>query len=709
MMIICSLTASAIALFTLAPLIYAQTLASITNYLRRVEAVREVKNLQRIFAQYAAHGLWTNMFTLFTPQGVLLWGGGNTTTTNDVLSCDDGVFANGQDAIARWLETDAGLMDGHRPGSLHALINDQPVITLSDDGQTAQGRWHLLRVMGDGSGSLTVQADLMENQYTRNKQGQWRIALLSYCPVISGDNTGNWLQSTENNTLPHYTPDQVGTPVTGNSTSTEELDLEELTYRTSQLNDEDEIRNLVQAGAFYVDRRMWTDAVALFTEDGAISVDNRTSRPGFTSVRGRLEGAIGPEGLTRGSLYDPPTFQIIVEVNPDGTQGIARGVELGIIGRHNDAQNQTSALWQFRVIRHSYRKDAVTGIWRIAGLTFTSLGIANFSSGRVTNTTTSTNPGLIPPFLNVLAPKPATRRPADWLPLFRSSLSSSSADDLSALSIRLGRSSALDETEHVSSAMGYSLNDRNCSSVASLYSTKASAQLQGSGITAGFYLTPARIQTACEATTQDNVAFTWRTQPVIVPSNDGRSVTTRSQTFQLSTTFELTGWINHGQFVLEPLDPNNATSITRRKVWSSTTDEPYWSLNGVAQSSPARLKTKRQAQPIIAPDITLTDPRLADRLRGFPGGPGPLVTWPDIQTTYFPYRNPVTGNLPSTLGGRVAYSPGCVPCKAIPAWSLASNGFQEAATGPTSLVATVGASFLTGIEVNVQVRAGPGR
>src|ERR1051325_8276588 len=77
------------------------SLASIERDLERVESVREVKDVQRTFAQLAQFGRWADMAALFTQDAQFQWG-------------DESV--QGPSAIQAWLKMDAGNMDGVRTG-----------------------------------------------------------------------------------------------------------------------------------------------------------------------------------------------------------------------------------------------------------------------------------------------------------------------------------------------------------------------------------------------------------------------------------------------------------------------------------------------------------------------------------------------------------------------------------------------------------------
>jgi len=709
------------------------TLESLTNDLRRAESVREIKNLQKTYAQLAAHGRWTEMASLFAEDGILRWGQGKAGNGANILNDNDAVSSTGPAAIAAFLKTDAGKMDGISPGSLHALINEMPVISLSEDGKTAKGRWHSLKFLGDGAGKTRITGGLMENHYvltsTSSKgEEKWKIKLLRYYPFIDGNYKNGWSNIGGNN-LPvipfHYTPETAGLPILSsgntNQSVTAVLSLDELKYRISRLNDEDEVRNLQHTAGHYVDRRMWPDVVDLFAADGVVSVDGRASAPGPAGIMSALN-RMGPEGLTRGVLNEHPIYHMTVEISPSGMEAFSRGLEIGMIGDSNAKTGE----WQFCEFRHRYAKDLTTGIWKIKELAYTRLMVASYAAGWSHGGTIPLNTTrTIPPYLDILGHlSNATQKPADWLPFYREN-TNSTTDLLTDLRRRLSRSTAYDETENVSAAYGFYIDDINCNAFAAVHATKGFKESPG----VGWYYSPQRIAQACVARYGNNsgapgavrasIPFHWRMQPVILVSQDGRSSTARIRNLQTGTSKNggtgFMGGMYHDQFVLEE-QKNGRGSL--RKIWCLTIDEFYWNSGswsagwaGVNSSALGRRHMqqitdeeseetlhvyRRQGIKGLEADVGVMDPKMGPREVGFNGGPQPRVSWPGIQRMWWAFRNPVSGKVPDS------YWPGCVPCKARPDWSLVANGYQEPATGPTKITATV-----VGLNISVTIQGGP--
>lgn len=718
------------------------TADSIARNLERVESVREVKDLQRTFAQLAQHGRWGEMAGLFSETGVLRWGQGK----DDILATSDAISVTGPADIEAWLRGDSGDMDGTRPGSLHTMINEMPVVTLSADGRTAKGRWHVLRLMGDGRGGTRIEGGMFENEYAVESGNAtsgraWKISLLRYYPLFAGDYKDGWKNAGGGNrTLAivpyHFTPDVAGIPVIQSETITGTAavapSLDDLAFRISRLNEEDEVRNLQHAYGYYVDRRMWDDVVDLFHHDGSVEVDG-TTYTGTANIRKWLEMAMGPQGLTEGILNEHNIFQTVVDVNTAGTTATTRGLELGMIG--NVAEK--SASWEFTVFHNRFVRDADSGIWKIKALNLTRLVVAKYSAGWGDGgiLPRSTTPTPVPPFLDVLPRSARAKKPENWQPFYPSNTRASTADSLTDLHRRLARSAAFDETENISGAYGYYADDIQCAQFAALHAAKGFKQSPG----IGWYLSPERIEYSCGSryntatrpAARPRVPFHWRPQPVIAVSHDGRSASLRARILQLGTSadqgpagfpgvFGFNGGMYHDQFILE--DYGNGT--TRRKLWCLTIDEFYWQSSSweagwagisrnnnsrraaaeldVLASVPATHLLDRRQQNDFPPDVSLNDPAMREREEGFNGGPTPTVTWPRILRMWWSYRNPVSGRVPDSY-----WAPGCVPCRtAKPDWALEKNGFQEPPTGPT-LMAAHAVAGNDSFTITVTVSAGP--
>lgn len=672
----------------------APTLDSLSRDVWRVESVREVKDVTRTFCQLAQFGRWFEMASLFSESG--------TFRAGDLKS--DNVTAKGREAIETWLRQDAGGMDGIQPGSLSTWLADQPVVTLANDGLTAKARWLTLRMLGDGKGATRIQGGVFENDYayTREKgTGKWEISTLHYFPQFDGNyakgwgNTGTGLRS-----LPiipyHYTPDSAGTPILGGDAPNANITIEDIARRIARLSNEDEVRNLQHTYGFYVDRRMWSDVVDLFSSDPTITIEGGRQNASVRSVMERM----GPEKLSTGILNDHALFDTIIDVSPDGHEAVSRGIQLGMIGD----SNTRAASWEFSVFRNRFIKDPSSGIWKFKELNITPLLTANYTSGWGWGGAQNSKP------------------PPAFLPLNKRSTvrgsprteTSTLTNNLPELHRRLSRSAAYDNVENISGAYGYFADDIRCQAFADLHHTHGHKESPF----AGWYQTVPRIAAACLSryNTYDpnpqrpRVPYHWRPQPVILVSADARSASCRARLLQWGTSnetlagfpgvFGFNGAIYHDQMAVE-----NKNGTLLWKLWSLTIDEFYWqspTWEGGWASVNARNRSVPDPDPSpllkdFPPDLVLSDPALGEREVGLQGGKAPFVAWPEIRRMWFAFRNPVSGRVPEW------YSPGCVPCQARPGWGLMANGYQEPPTGPTAV-----AAMSNGTALLVKVTAGPG-
>ncbi|KAK4455326.1 hypothetical protein QBC34DRAFT_489631 [Podospora aff. communis PSN243] len=602
----------------------APTLGWLARDVQRVESVREVKDLTRTFSQLAQFGRWSDIAALFADNGVVRVGN----ITADTLS------ATGPADIESWLREDNGDMDGLKAGSLSTFLADQPVVTLSQDGLTAKGRWLVLRLQGSGSGATRIQGGVFENEYT-NVGGRWKISQLHYYPQFDGNYTDGWGNTgTGLRSLPiipyHYTPDSVGIPILlsdGASTPpSTNATAAEIAARITRLNDEDEVRNVQHAYGFYVDRRMWSDATDVLTSDATITADGVR----FNGTTRQYLEQMGPENLSTGILNDHNLFDVIVYIDPSGRSASTRGIELAMLGN-----TQTGAAsWEFSVFRNDFTKDPSTGLWKISAIDTTHLLIANYSSGW--------GHGGISP-LKTPAKPPA--KPPAFLPITRSSPPTPSkpttpVPELPELTRLLSRSAAYDSSESISAAYGYFADDIRCQAFADLHHSAGHKLSPG----VGYYSTPARIAGAClsrYSTFDPNpqrprVPFHWRPQPVAIVSQDGRSVTYRARLLQWATSNETLAGFNgvwgfnsgvyHDQMVIE----KTANGTERWKLWSLTIDEYYWQSvswkDGWAVTAPrnATPPATNGTGPLPAsglakdypPDLFLTDDAFGERESG---------------------------------------------------------------------------------------------
>lgn len=139
-------------------------------------------------------------------------------------------------------------------------------------------------------------------------------------------------------------------------------EIEELTSRVEQLEGVRAIKNLQRAFAYYVDRGLWNEAAALFSDQGTmeIGIDGVYAGPiRIAEYLRRLHG--GQEGLIYGQLNEWVTLQPAISMAADGTSATARWRDLGMLGQYHE-----HAEWRDGIYENAYVREG--GVWKIRTL-----------------------------------------------------------------------------------------------------------------------------------------------------------------------------------------------------------------------------------------------------------------------------------------------------------------------------------------------------
>lgn len=663
-----------------------QELNELVRDVGRVEALREVKDLQRRYAQFAQFGLWPEMAALFAEDAVLVWG-------------DERI--SGRGAIGDWLARQGSGERGLSEGALNNELIDQPLANLSVDGKSVKVRWLRLSMTGDGRGTAHSEGGIIESEYAL-RDGKWKIISLRYFPYFEGPYARGWrnIGGEDLELSPyHFTLEQTGIPLPPpeGAAPASSATLEELETRIGALNAEDLVRNLQNAYGYYVDRKMWDDVVDLFAEDSALEIAGVGVFRGKNGIREAME-RMGPAGLEYGQLNDYPIFDTIVEVLPGNAEAVARGAQLGMLG---EAQKEEGA-WEFLVFRNRFVFEQ--GLWKIKEMRLYPLMKADYFEGWGNGGATRPADGMLPAFLK---PSPIDGRPitldgrqlvgTDWLTNAPQAVqveqpTLSPRQRLFEAQRRLSRSAAYEGVMNVSAAYGYYLDDGKWGSMASLFAQGGNKHSPF----AGYYLGQDRIRAAATTmygerteNTRSSYTFHWRFQPVIHISHDGRSANLRTRLLQPfmgkqfpderdpSVPARYTGLLFTGMY------PNDQAVLEDGiwRLWSVTVDEHYMMTTdwkgGWAKAKEPELGEGRGASPLVEklpPDILMTD--LGRRAEHFLGGTGKTIQWPGIQPMWFHYKNPVSGRVPEY------YWPDSVPSVMLPQSRLIANGYQQPPNGP---------------------------
>lgn len=655
--------------------------ARIAELARGTDAVAgydAVKKLQTAYSQFAENGQWSDMADLFAEDAVAIVGDRTI---------------RGRAAIRQYLLGElGGGREGLPAGGVRYQIVLTPVINLSADGRTAQGRWHELAMLGRQGSEAAWAGGIYENDYVK-EAGVWKITRLHYYPQFSGPYDQGWRNiEPDLKVVPyHYSPESAGIPFpkpegpapqTGNPAAALGRSEAEL----ARLLDEAAVRNLQNAYGYYVDRRMWDDVADLFEADGTATVQGIGTWVGAASIRRGLERE-GPAGLEAGELNEHVQTGMVVTLGADGQEARARGLELGLTGR-----NREQGFWTVAVFENRYVKRG--GIWRIADMRLFPRLKSDYAQGWAKSAIVDAalparlapdrpaDAGARAPFpylhpvtgRRIGASAPVPRKP------FPARSAAVSEARIAAAEAQLRRAQAFAGAENVSNAFGNYVDDFDWNALSRLFARKGAREMPY----AGFFIGPERIEKA-EVTKwgqrrspRTSIPIHLRIQPVIHVSEDGRSARLRTRLFSIGSSLDRAGSFSGGMY------PNDQAVLEDGvwKLWSVAIDEFYYRSDTYAggwtnvAAEPAE-KAPDMLLKAFPPDIALTE--LGEREQGFiPGSKmfnphvfnGPAYPgYPSATPMWFGYRNPVSGRTPQY------YWPDCVTCVAHPETSLSANGY----------------------------------
>lgn len=167
---------------------------------QRVRDTNDIKRLQRAYGYYLDEALWDDMVDLFTDDATVEY-------------ARDGLY-RGKDRIREYLHRLGNGHNGLAEGQLNEHFQLMPVITLSEDGQTAKGRWRALILNGQLGEYANWGEGPYENEY-RKEDGVWKISKIRWYQTIMVPYEGAWGLNEDVNkgiyVSPEFPPDEPPT------------------------------------------------------------------------------------------------------------------------------------------------------------------------------------------------------------------------------------------------------------------------------------------------------------------------------------------------------------------------------------------------------------------------------------------------------------------------------------------------------------------
>lgn len=160
----------------------------------------------------------------------------------------------------------------------------------------------------------------------------------------------------------------------------QQLRLDKLDAEIARGEDISAIKKLQRAYGYYVDKGMWEDLAALFTDDAIGNYPNGVyigkdslRKHFFMNVGG---GKIGDIGLGDNRLYNHLNLQPVVHLDHGGQTAKGRWRAFAMIGRYGE---RGYANWADGVYEITYAKD--NGVWKIKTLDYHSGFGASYTTG----------------------------------------------------------------------------------------------------------------------------------------------------------------------------------------------------------------------------------------------------------------------------------------------------------------------------------------
>ena len=355
-------------------------IAHLSAEVARLQAVSEIKRLQRAWGYYVEAAQWDQAADLFAEDATIEMG-------------LDGVY-KGKARVRAYLYALGGGHQGLSAGELNEQLLLQPVIDVADDGLTARGRWRRLMMLGQYASSASWGEGPFEIQYAR-QGGVWKIHSLHWYQTYVVPYQGGWASNPDQNgakyvsgqlppdapptesypTWPevyrpayHYpNPTSVAPPPAappaespGDDPTAAQLQrtAAALQRQADRLRDADQIENLVSIYGYYLDKQQWADLTALFADDGRMEISLRGIYVGHPSIRRALE-LLGPQNIEPDHLHNHIQVQPEIDVAADGEHAWSRTRAISQLATYKQV-----GVWGDGVYENQYVK--VKGVWRIA-------------------------------------------------------------------------------------------------------------------------------------------------------------------------------------------------------------------------------------------------------------------------------------------------------------------------------------------------------
>lgn len=363
------------------------TLESIQARVQRLEDIKQIDRIQKVYGYYRDTGQWERVVELFSDHA------------ESVEIADHGVY-RGKSGVRRFFIDLIQARRERQPllGEMSIGMHLQGIITLASTDDTAKGRWYTLMMESipitarrDGPLRQVWGHGIYENEFIK-EDGVWKFSKLHFFLNFRTPFEDGWLKTA---VIGHHGPDpdvppdtpptcyhpypsgyQLKPHFTAQTTSKAPLDtcprtalpnaaaataetLAQLEKQVTLLEDIQQIEDLQKVYGYYFDNQMFAEVIDLFSESAeSVEVTDHGVFRGKEGVKRMYSGMIGwkrPAWV----FFEVMQAQGVVVVARDGRTAKGRFCTPSFEARpFGGTQKQT---WQYGVYDNEYIKE--NGRW----------------------------------------------------------------------------------------------------------------------------------------------------------------------------------------------------------------------------------------------------------------------------------------------------------------------------------------------------------
>lgn len=546
-------------------------IAALERRRTRLEDISAIKRLQRQYGYYVDAGRWDAAADLFAADG-------------SIEIARDGVYV-GRDRVREYLHAFGEGRTGLARGQLNERMQLMPVVTIGPDGRTARARWRGLVMAGRHGQEALWGEGPYENEYVK-QDGVWQIRRLHWFQTFLVPYDGGWIENADANAGRYVSdelpPDEPPTfeyapwpntflppfhfdnPVTGGGTGRAPDDgasgaaqpagssgsaaaLAEraavLAQQVELLEAEHAIENLQRTYGYFIEEGLWSEAAALFADDGTLEIAGRGVYAGRDRVLEYLR-SLGPEHPQDGRLFDRMQLQPVVHVAPDGETAKARWRLFAQEARHGEF-----AEWGVGWYENDYVRE--DGVWKIDhqrlyirmytpyedGWGETALEAPTYSSSlepdRASTLGHAPYPAMPDPdyhYDNPVRGDPVyAGAPGEFATVPADAGYDAVADTIDTLDARIGRLEDTAAIERLHAVYGYYLARYQMDDLAAIFAEDGTIEIAQRGVYVGRESVRRNLDLYEEIDLHNHMQY----QPVIHVGEDGRTANMRSRAFSI--------------------------------------------------------------------------------------------------------------------------------------------------------------------------------